>query len=30
MEDQKVNNADKEELAGRPLRTKEQKGEARG
>lgn len=30
MEDQKVNNADEEELAGRPLKTKEQEGEARG
>lgn len=30
MEEQKVNNADEEELAGRPLKTKEQEGEARG
>lgn len=30
MKEQKVNNADEEELAGRQLKTKEQEGEARG
>ncbi len=30
MEEQRVNNADEEELAGRLLKTKEQEGEARG